>query len=222
MRTARSLAAAAFCLCLGALPAAAKATTWDAFTAFDGTVQFGAGKFTYLHLIQPSPGVFSVSRGPAVYKNDGAVFTVNTVTVPNDRLTLLLDDAPIFALWTAPKAGEYAVSASFNALDSEADGLGLFEFDPTRTSGPLRIAPLDTVPHDLSYDALLHLDAGQQVGFIIGPGTIIGSDSTGFSFSVSSVPEPAAWSLMVLGVGALGGALRLRRSGLERARRRLA
>ena len=59
------------------------------------------------------------------------------------------------------------------------------------------------------YSALFTLTAPQSVNFFLYDDNL-GDNSGGVSLSISAIPEPAAWGLMILGFGAIGGAMRRR------------
>ena len=70
----------------------------------------------------------------------------------------------------------------------------------------------------VSFSSPVTLGAGDHLDFLVGWGSNSNyiDDSTGFSASLTSAstgpaPEPAAWTLMILGVGGLGVALRRNR-----------
>lgn len=212
--------------CLGALVAApAQATVYDAFASFDGTQ--GAGNFFYLKLNGPNPATplsvntgclfdqlclqtAALDDGPAFYKSSLAPFMVNTVTVPNDRLIALPDVTGIAVAFVAPTTGVYSVFGQFNALDSQATGVGIFNF----VAGvPSPAIPFNSVPNNAVFSTTVNLIAGQAVGFSFLPGMIADHDATGFTFRVTSaVPEPATWAMTIAGFGLAGAALRRRRT----------
>ena len=56
-----------------------------------------------------------------------------------------------------------------------------------------------------------NLTAGQIVDFRVTRHNTIWNDSTGFSATLTAVPEPATWALMIVGFGGAGAMLRSRR-----------
>lgn len=208
--------------CLAAATAMpAQAAVYDAFSAFNGTQ--GAGNFYYLKVNGANPAtpltvntgcLFGLAclqtpdldDGPAFYKSTLTPFSVNTVLVPNDRLVALPDASGVIVSFIAPTAGTYTVFGQFNALDSQATGVGILSFGP---GGSSPVQPANSVPQNVTFNSVLQLAAGQGVGFLILPGAIADHDATGFTFRVSSaVPEPATWAMMIAGFGLVGASVR--------------
>lgn len=207
---------------IAAVPA--QATVYDAFATFNGTQ--GAGNFYYLKLNAPNPATpmtvntgclfgltclqtADLDDGPAFYKSTLDPFPVNTVLVPNDKLIALPDAGGVAVAFVAPTDGTYTVFGQFDALDSEATGVGIFNFV---VGVPTPVQPINAVPHGLTFGTTVHLLAGQGVGFLFTPGAVADHDATGFNFRVTSaVPEPTSWAMMIAGFGLAGGAFRQRR-----------
>ena len=121
------------------------------------------------------------------------------------------------------------MSEDLNGITSNISPANGFDFDsdPFLTAFPFSLAPGE------SYSGLLFrltVPAGSAVGPYLGSVALIGGPnntqlgSQAFSIAVSpavplptsSVPEPAAWGMMVLGMGAVGFAMRRRRTGTTR------
>lgn len=223
-------------LATSALVAPASAATFDAFTSFNGTQ--GAGNFFYLRapisggpasLLNATingcgalPGASScldTSGGPngglpGVYKSTTA-FTYSTVNVPNDRL--LFHPGPsdnVLSAWVAPTTSKYKITGLFNALDVSPTGVFIYRF--TNAPGSLVVTGIGPLaagnPNaSLSFTQTLVLDAGEFYGFGVNPAGNYFNDSTGVNFTVTAVPEPAAWAMMIAGFGLTGAMLRRRR-----------
>ncbi|MBV1688265.1 PEPxxWA-CTERM sorting domain-containing protein [Novosphingobium sp. G106] len=205
----------------------AHATVYDAFSSFNGTQN--AGNFLYFGLTGLAPpngaALFNDNSncvlnltclqlssnigGAAFYKSTLAPFPAGTVTVPNDMLIALPDEKGVLVNFIAPTTGTYNITASFTALDSLANGVGIFAIAPGNVVTPV-IAP-NTVPNNASFTKTLSLAQGQGFGFVIGPGMVADNDVTGFNFKVTSVPEPVTWAMMIVGFGLVGGAMRRQR-----------
>ncbi len=85
--------------------------------------------------------------------------------------------------------------------------LSLEGVTPTRAQLDLQVKPAtSTYDSDLRRDDHADVCCDYRFG-------ISGADRAGrYRFSVSAVPEPATWALMVLGIGAIGFAMRRQRS----------
>src|SRR5262245_60578478 len=111
---------------VGALVAMpAHATTYDAFSSFNGTQ--GAGNFIYLASTGPgtaalfdtnSQCLFNLTclqlstdiGGSAFYKSTMAPFPVGTVTVPNNMLIAIPDQKGVIVNFIAPETSTYNIS----------------------------------------------------------------------------------------------------------------
>ncbi|WP_419809195.1 PEPxxWA-CTERM sorting domain-containing protein [Sphingomonas sp.] len=117
-----------------------------------------------------------------------------------------------FLLFTAPKTGVYTYDVTVTRGDS-GDGVNLFTFNSFDGTKPM-IATVNAGSPNYVFQYSQLLTAGQQVGLGIdrgGPGNTYFNDSTLFSGTISgAVPEPATWALMIVGFGAVGGAMRRR------------
>lgn len=225
------LVAVAALLAGAAVPAAA--VTYDAFTSFNGTQ--GAGGFTYGSAddgatagtlftantncfisgsvcLQAAPN-FDV---PGATKSTVSSFQYNSVNVPTDRL--LLHPGPsaangsVFITFTAPTSTFYNFTASFSVQDIHPTGTTeIFR----RQSG---VAPatffgagsLTNVGDTYTYSGSTFLLAGDVLSTLINRAGNYGSDSTGENFTLTAVPEPATWSLLIAGFGMVGVAARRR------------
>lgn len=215
---------------IGALVAMpAHATTYDAFSSFNGMQ--GAGNFNYFGLTgQPAPNaavlfntnlgclagltclqLSGVDGGAAFYKSTLPPFIPDgtTITVPNDMLIAVPDQYGVFVNFIAPATATYNISASFTGLDSLANGVGIFAIAPVNQATPV-ITP-NTVPNNATYTRSLVLGKGQGFAFVVAPGMVASHDVTGFNFTVSTVPEPMTWAMMIVGIGLVGGAMRRQR-----------
>ena len=108
----------------------------------------------------------------------------------------------------APTAGLYNFAGAFSYNDVLPTGVDVAAY----LGGVSQIA---NAIGDFDFDATL--TAGQKVNFAVGAAGNWTFDSTGFELTVTgpdrtgAVPEPGAWALMILGFGAAGATLRLRR-----------
>ena len=228
--------AAAAALTVSVAPASAQ--SYDAFASFNGTQ--GAGNFLYFaqeigtgELTPLSPttnncGALGGGMGlscldtpggpndglPGVYKSADA-FAFSTVNVPNDQL--LFHPGPTsrtLAAFLAPEAGFYDFSAVFNILDVRPTGVALFTFNTADGLASSVLGTIDANNPSFTYAGRIALDAGELFGVGVGPLANYFNDSTGVSFVVTAVPEPATWGMMILGFGLAGGAMRRQRDRL--------
>jgi len=221
-----------------ALSTTAHATTvYDAFTSFNGTQ--GAGGFTYMklgagpgdpatQLTAPSgacivTATYCLQGGaslPGVYKSlvggqEG------TYTIPTDQLLVHPGNPnPIAILFKAPTAGDYDFTITANILDRSPSGVAIIGL--SNLGGNVDSTLLTTLGSahlSYSFSGMFTLAKDDVLGLIISPAGNYSNDSTGINFTLTArdaavVPEPAAWSLMILGFGGVGGLLRRRRPTL--------
>ncbi len=110
--------------------------------------------------------------------------------------------------FTAPTTGTYAINGSFANGDNASTDVhvllnGVSAFDGTIGT---------TAPFALSQS----LTAGSTIDFAVGFGSNGNyfNDSTFLAASISVVPEPATWTLLIGGFAMTGGALRRRARGV--------
>jgi len=158
---------------------------------------------------------------PAVIANlSGATLDVSTVVFPDD--VLLLHPGPVspagftdsIVQFTAPTAGKYDVSGFFETLDVDSHGVGV----TIAADGDILNSWALPAHGIQDFNEVVNLAAGQTIDFgvSVNDGNFL-FDSTGLSATITSVPEPGAWALMLLGFSALGVALRSRRPAIRRA-----
>lgn len=219
--------AAATMLALGVAGSPAAAGTYDAFTSFNGTQ--GAGHFTYGGYTAEVFTPFTSNTGcggiisnticlhdtvlPGAFKTTTGAHQSGTVIVPGDRLILHPGefDSAAYVMFTAVSANTYNLKAIFSIQDTQPTGVIVNWF--TIIGGVLEVGLASAVNSGdpgffFSQDPVLA--AGDKLGFIIDKDGAYGSDSTGVRFTVTSVPEPATWGLMIAGFGLTGLAMRRR------------
>jgi hypothetical protein len=227
LRTA-IVAAAGF----GFLSVSAQASLYNAVTDFSstnnptGTWSYGYGvtgsTFT-AYTLESSSGIYpnanvwyTTTPGyplPIVgYSATGTTFG-GTVVVPNNVLWMHPGAAPpsvdSIVQWTAPTSGSYHVSGLFEQLDITGSGDGVKAIvnnngtiEYSQTVGPT--PPYPGPQYTFSYTTSLL--AGQIISFGVndgGHGNFY-YDSTGFNATISSVPEPSTWAMMILGFAGVG------------------
>lgn len=219
-----SLLAATALLSIGT---AASATSYDAFSSFDGTIN-PAANFTY-GVLNGTFTPFASNAGcadyisntvclntgglPAVFKTTSGAHQSGTVIVPGDALIFHPGpDAGQSAAveFVAPTAGLYTFSAHFFTADSYPNPggvqVGLF-VDPRLGT---QLVPGTIVSKSSpSFTATMQeqLKAGEFVGLFVSKTGNYYNDSTGVNFTVTgtdNVPEPATLALLCVGMGVLG------------------
>jgi hypothetical protein len=175
---------------------------------------FGSPNFDYWQVADP------VDLVPLVGKNTGAGPIVSsTVLIPTGVLDIHPGpDTDTIVQWTAPTAGKYTLSTSFELLDITPSGViaevydnGAQLFTSTLTS-PGANQGTDTPGQSVSFSDTLNLNAGDRLSFAVNNDGNFLFDSTGLTATISSaVPEPASWAMMLAGFGGLGAAMRMRR-----------
>jgi hypothetical protein len=215
-----------------AVPGAASATTYDAYSSFNGANP--AGNFQYksggVLLTAPSGDCVSGLTGITCLQTsagtDGAGFYTfqSNLTLSSDGGTnnlhiyntglAVLPETGAGVFFVAPQAGTYSIYALFNAQDDLATGVTITRF--LSLSGVNSFSPVgaaNSVPSNTSFNGTVTLGAGDMFGFLFGPGQVNNHDLTGFTFTVSdAVPEPATWMTMLLGFAMVGMAMRCRRA----------
>lgn len=212
-----------------ATPATA-VTTYSAFDSFDGSGNpAGPFSFGYTDLItftpfapanfsNCAPGLLCLdfpALEPALgaYKNiTGAPFTAfGTVDVPAD--VIFLHPGPTlysYVAFTAPTTGTYS-GAVFAELLSNST---ITNVDLALGGGGnvFNTATLTALDPEYSSQGLIQLAAGDTIFVAVGPSGNYQFDSTRVDFTLSYVPEPAAWTLLIGGFGLVGASLRRRRA----------
>ncbi len=225
-----------------AIAGAAGAVTYDAVSEFSssnpsGVWSYGYGATgtsfdaypSYLTDDFGTTGLdgYSVGRSgtvPVILQNysGSTVDFANTVVLPTGLLLLhpgARDSEDSIIRFTAPTTAEYNVAGFFQTLDTSPTGVTLIAAD---SDGVLRSQNFLGSPamepgtpggtYDFDADIVLH--AGEWLEIGVNRDANYTNDSTGLSLNISTVPEPAAWALMLVGFGALGAVSRRRRRAL--------
>ncbi len=204
--------------------APAVAVTYDA--AADFTTQQGHGGFTY-GSYDTATGMFTAFDSntncvissvvclrstsvnlPSAFMGDGSATQSGTVILTPGKLIVHPGQGTqsVYVRWTASAPGGYIFNAEFNQQDSNsaANSVGI-----TGLYGSHFIVD-QAHPDVLVASGFAIFSAGESLTFIIDKNGDYSYDSTGVSFDVTSVPEPASWALMMTGFAIAGTALRRR------------
>ncbi|KPF65485.1 hypothetical protein IP88_13450 [alpha proteobacterium AAP81b] len=227
---ALALAAATFAA------APASAAVYDAFTSFDGT-QFAGGfihttvsdTFSNSQLLTANTNCFIAGSiclqaapnfdVPGVTKSSVTSFQYNSVNVPTDRLLVhpgpTADIGSVAVTFIAPVGSFYRLDATFSIQDIHPTGIDVF-LSATGIAGSFGVASLGAGNPSYSYSGTIYLAQGWSVAAVVNRAGNYGSDSTGLNLTLTAVPEPTSWAMLIAGFGLTGAALR-RRRGLQPA-----
>jgi hypothetical protein len=147
-----------------------------------------------------------VSLVPVIGKStDGQPLSFLTVTVPGNMLLVHPGiDSDVIVQWTAPTAGKYSFSGFYSLQDSSPSGVigSVFKNDVSLYTGPL--AGALGFGASEKFSGIETLAAGDKLSFVVNNGGLYYNDSTGFDVTISSVPEPTTWAMMILGFVGIG------------------
>lgn len=206
---------------------AAHATTYDAVQGFSSpgsiwSYSYAGTPFTTLvGLPNPFGGAYLWSAQPVPYSASvlqnisGGQLDYETIQAPNNSLTLDPESlSNVTVTFTAPSAGTYAFSGDFLAVDTGTRSHDV-EVDINGSAYAPSVATLSSFGASDPFSGSVVLAKGGAISFVVGGGSLQGCGfcnlSTGLVASVSAVPEPASWAMMLAGFGGLGAAMRSRR-----------
>jgi hypothetical protein len=165
-----------------------------------------------LNYWEAAPEGFSV---PVVIKNTtGSPINIGTPYVPTDALLIhpgpSSENSDVIVQFKAPSAGSYSYSGFYELLDQSPTGVFGQVFDGTtlKSSGTLispganssSFGPGQSEP----FNGTVFLNAGSTLSFAVNNDGNYTYDSTGFNATITAVPEPATWAMLLLGFFGVG------------------
>jgi len=174
--------------------------------------------------VQPIPGVPSSvqywqssapqSLVPIVGENFGNAATTccGTVLIPTGVLWVHPGaSTDVIVQWTAPTTGTYDIASSFALLDNNPTGILAEIF---KNGGSLFSQVISSPAANLGTQAYgpavkfvqdnVSLQAGDTLSFVVNNNGLFYDDSTALTATITAVPEPSTWAMMVLGFAGLG------------------
>ena len=224
------IALAATAAALATAPVAA--ATYSAFGSFNGVN--GNGGFSYGYTGGSTLNVFDVSatsgcalNGPTtcLYASSQGNLpqasvggTYPTVSVPTDAILVHPGNAAnlgVYSAFSAVTAGNYSFTIDLQSVGRDTTNGTTYQTF-TSLGGIVTLGAISgTLPTYLSTASITGfqtLAAGESFGVIVGYNGNYGGDSTGLNFTISNVPEPATWGLMIAGFAMVGVSARRRRT----------
>jgi len=190
-------------------------TAGSSFTAFTNAFTGGfGGNFNYWQSSTPSSGV------PLVGKNIGAVSVASgTVVVPLGALEIHPGPSTdVLVQWTAPSASRYSYAGSFALQDIYPNGvIGEVYKNNAQLYSGLLTGPGASYPNAGQtelFSGAVSLSAGDKLTFAVNNAGNYYFDSTGLKATITAVPEPSSWALLLTGFAGLALAARRRKAAL--------
>jgi hypothetical protein len=168
-------------------------------------------------------GVPVASDVPVVIHNiSGAAVNIGTPYVPTDALLIHPaqnsedPNSNVIVEFIAPTASSYSYSGFYELLDNNPSGvIGQIYAGTTQLYTGTLTSPAansTVVPYtpgaSETFGGTVYLHAGDTLSFTVNNDGNYFFDSTGFDATISAVPEPATWAMMLAGFGAVGFMMR--------------
>ena len=185
----------------------------SAFVPYNVVTPVGAGGYSWTSSTWAPHGVPAVvgnegDEGPIVY----ATVTQGTDVLnvhPGGSLTSGTGgtDYDSIVRFTAPVTSTYSYAGFFRVLDTkEPNGVNV------SVGGDTPTLLTGSFGSQSNFSGLVSLSAGSTFDFRVNRAGDYSYDSTGLSASITAVPEPATWAMMIIGFGAAGSMIRRRRA----------
>ena len=195
-------------------------TAGSSFTAFTNSSLYGGGNgaaqaisftgSTNVEYWQSSNPTYLV---PLIGENKGAGASTccNTVLIPTGVVWMhpgTSSDAIV--QWTAPVAGEYHFSGSFELLDNNPSGIigevyaNSSQLVSDTLTNPGSNLGLQTPGQSAAFSGNVFLNAGGTLSFAVNNDGSVFNDSTGLTATITAVPEPSTWAMLILGFAGIG------------------
>jgi hypothetical protein len=196
--------------------APALATTYDVTEGVGPTSPFS---YSAASGATPNPLVYTGTLGTLPYYSNGSGYpdiayvvqnftnsaaTYNTLNIQANSLSLDPQSiAYVDVNFKAPAAGTYTVVGSFYGADTYQHS-HVAEILVGGTVYAPSVVTINSVNQSSPFDFTVTLAAKELVTFQVNTGSDLFNLSTGLTASISSVPEPSTWAMMLLGFMGLG------------------
>ena len=152
---------------------------------------------------------------PIVGENFGTASATccNSVLIPTGVLWVHPGyNSDVIVQWKAPTAGLYNLASSFALLDNSPSGIlaEVFENNKLLIGIPIK-GPAANLSAPQSYGPAvpftandLSLQAGDTLSFVVNNAGSFNNDSTALTATITAVPEPSTWAMIILGFAGVG------------------
>jgi hypothetical protein len=226
-----------FAIAAALIAGAAQATTYDVAADFSSSSSTGIWSYgtgvtgtSFTPYTNFNPGCLGAGSAcwqtatpvdlvPAVIANlSGATINFSTVVLPTDVLLLHPGpDTDSIVTFTAPVSGHYNISGFYELLDTNPTGVNaIIAANGTVIASFLLTGPGATHPNTpgeiQAFSATnVFLPAGFTIDYGVNNDGNFLDDSTGLGLTFTTVPEPGAWAMTLIGLAGLGATLRASR-----------
>jgi hypothetical protein len=155
---------------------------------------------------------------PAIAKNTttGTLVFYTNVIAPDQLFVQAPQGSDAIIRFTAPTASSYHIDTTFARADytNNGDGSLVGVYGGNALLGSQTLAASYQGPgSSYTFDQTIYLTAGETVDFFQNAKSNIYWDGTSFAGTITAVPEPGVWAMMIAGLVMMGAMLRRRRTG---------